>query len=176
MRYLVGLLTFLIFIPAAFANPPTNMKEISYQGGIISFSVPENWVEEGELDATGVYYKNAQNSGTLRLNVFTFESAQPELPIDVYAELLKNIQTDTIEEVGNGNVIATSIKRSTEQGQPITLYWWYLAQPILPNHLRLAYFSYTILTYQENDSAVKNEIKMLAESIKNAKFSPPVAR
>lgn len=154
------------------------MKQVIYRGGIVTFTIPEHWLEQYEPDGGGMFYEDAPNTGTLRLNVITLESAKPLLPNDAYDNLstMKNIKAGSVQKMESGNAFATSVQHSTEQGQAITLYWWHIANPIPPNHMRIANFSYTVLTSQENDPLIKNEIQMLTESIKNAKFHSTIGQ
>lgn len=150
------------------------LKEINYRGGIVKFKIPVNWVEKYEEDGGGMFYEDAPNTGTLRLNVLTVKA-----PVDskgnLSAEALSIVsgsEPNNIEILSNGNALSRSIERTKEQGQKITLYWWFVANTIPPNYVRVANFSYTILTSQENMDEFKNEIKLLDEQIKNCVFHP----
>jgi len=47
-----------------------------------------------------------------------------------------------------------------------------LANAVPPNHVRLANFSYTILTSQENIDSFRKEIEILDKQIRKAVFHP----
>jgi hypothetical protein len=47
------------------------MKKITYRGGLISFQIPKDWIEEYEENGGGTFYEDSQESGTLRINVLT---------------------------------------------------------------------------------------------------------
>ena len=150
------------------------MKDIQYRGGLVIFSVPKHWVEEYEPDGGGMFYENAPDTGTLRLNVITANSPTPLSDDAAFEELvaMKSVKAESVQRLNNGNAIATSIERSSEQGQAITLFWWHVTNPVRPSHLRVANFSYTVLTAQEGSDIVKREVQLLTESIKDAKFHP----
>jgi hypothetical protein len=150
------------------------MKEIVYRGGVVKFAVPKHWVEEYETDDGGMFYENAPDTGTLRLNVIT---AQPPTELDTdsaYEALrsLKSVNPKTIKRLLNGNAITTWMQHSAEGGQAITLFWWQVANPVPPHHMRLANFSYTVLTSQEHLPRTLNEVQLLTGSIENAVFYP----
>jgi hypothetical protein len=52
-------------------------KTIQYRGGLVTFRIPSDWVEEYEADGGGAFYPEKPNSGTLRLNVMTLRSPSP---------------------------------------------------------------------------------------------------
>ncbi|MBL8085918.1 MAG: hypothetical protein JNN26_25045, partial [Candidatus Obscuribacter sp.] len=75
------------------------MKTIVYRGGIVKFQIPSHWKEEYEEEGGGTFYEDSADSGTLRLNVLTFESESP-LGENSSQELLKSLskQPDAIIE------------------------------------------------------------------------------
>ena len=171
MRYLV--LVFIALSSTAFAHASNErMKEIQYRGGVVTFSVPKHWVEHYEPDGGGMFYEDAPDTGTLRLNVITAKSPKPLSADAAYEDLLtmKSFKAESVQRLGNGTAMATSIQHSTEHGQAITIFWWYVANLVRPDYIRFANFSFTVLTSQENSEAINREVQLLAESIKNAKF------
>lgn len=173
MRYLYWLPAVMLSNTSVHAGD-FEMKEIQYCGGLVTFSVPKNWVEEYDPDGGGMFYENAPDTGTLRLNLITAKSRTPLSDDAAFEELvaMKSVKAESVQRLRNGNAIATSIQRSSEQGQDITIFWWHLTSPVRPSHLRIANFSYTVLTAQERSEIVKREVKILTESIKDAKFQP----
>ena len=153
---------------------PLEMKEIRYRGGVVNFSVPKNWVEASEPDGGAMFYEDAPDTGTLRLNLITAKSPHPLSDDAAFERLatMKSVTAGSLQRLKNGNAIGTSILRSTEQGQAITIFWWYLTNPVYPNHMRMANFSYTVLTEKEGSETVKREVQLLTEAIKNARFYP----
>jgi hypothetical protein len=47
------------------------MKRIVYRGGVVSFLIPDHWLEEYEEEGGAAFYEDKPGSGTLRLNVIT---------------------------------------------------------------------------------------------------------
>lgn len=155
-------------------TPGDKLKTIAYRGGIVRFKIPADWVEEYEEDGGGTFYQNRPDSGTLRLNILTARA-----PDDIEGDLsvqtllcLSDVTPEKITKLANGNAIARWLERTEEQGHKITLYWWYLANTVPPNHVRIASFSYTILTSQEDLDSFKEKIELLDEQIKHAVFHP----
>jgi hypothetical protein len=154
------------------------MKEIAYRGGLIRFEVPKEWREEYEKNGGGMFYRDGKDTGTLRLNIIT-ASAPDVLPENEDLEILKTtngVKAADVRRLASGNAIATHIERSEEQGTPITLFWWHITNIIPPKHVRIANFSYTILTSKENDATTLAEVKMLGQSIENALFHPELGQ
>jgi hypothetical protein len=89
---------------------------------------------------------------------------------------IKGVSPKNAQRLKNGNAIATSVQHTTEQGQAITLFWWHVTNPVRPSHLRIASFSFTVLTSQESSEGTKREVQLLTESIKNAKFHPTLGQ
>jgi len=171
MRYFLTLL--LAFSVGMAANAKDNdMKEIKYRGGVIAFFIPKNWVEHYEPDGGGMFYEDAPNTGTLRVDVITTKSTKTLVSDAAYIELgsMKSVKPETIKRLPNGNAIVTWVEHTAEGGQAITLFWWHVANPVPPNHLRLANFSYTVLASQEDSALTKSHIRMLTSSITNAEF------
>lgn len=149
-----------------------SLKEINFHGGVIKFNIPSNWKEEYGKNGKGAFYEDAPDTGTLRLSVVTMEA-----PPDAKGNLLvlalssiPDIDQKNIEILANGNALAHAVQRSEDEGTKITLYWWYLANHVPPNDVRMAVYSYAILTSKENDRKTKEEIGLLERQIKNAVF------
>ncbi len=154
------------------------MKQISYRGGLITFSVPKHWVEEYSPEGGGTFYENAPNTGTLRLNVIT---ATPPASSDQHAAknalaAIKNPSPSNIQQLPNGNEFSSRVQRATEQGHALRLYWWHLARQTHTGEVRVANFSYTILSAEENNPRTVEEIKLLETAIRNAYFHPASSR
>jgi hypothetical protein len=173
MRHVCLLLVALFPTPIVFAGN-VQVKEIVYRGGIVKFAVPKHWVEEYEPDGGGMFYENAPDTGTLRLNVITVQSPTKLRTDSAYEALrsLKSINPKTIKRLPNGNAITTWVQHSSESGQAITLFWWQVTNPMPPRHMRSANFSYTVLTSQEHLPRTMSEVQLLNGSIENAVFHP----
>jgi len=177
MRYVYWVLLATTLAASVHAGDK-EMKEIKYRGGIVNFLIPKHWVEQYEPNGGGMFYEDAPNTGTLRLNVITAQSSKPLSADAAYEELvaMKSVKTESVQRLKNGNAIGTSIQHSTEQGQKITLFWWHVTNPIRPNHMRIANFSYTVLTSHEGSEPIQREVRRLTESIKNATFHPTLGQ
>ena len=150
------------------------LKEINYRGGVVKFNIPSNWKEEYEENGGGTFYEDAPDTGTLRLNIITMQAppdVKGNLPVLALSSV-SGIDQKNIEILANGNALAHAVQRSEEQGIKITLYWWYLANHVPPNFVRMANYSYTILTSKEKDRKTQEEIELLKNQIKKAVFHP----
>lgn len=154
-----------------------SLKEINYREGVLKFNIPAIWEEVYEEDGGGLFYEDTPDAGTLHLNIITLQTP-PDLTENLAVEALSSV-TDVgindIEMLSNGNALARSIQRTQEQGIDITSHWWYIVNQIPPNYMRMANFSYTIVSAQENTDSFNNELNLLDGLIKNAVFHPDLA-
>ncbi|MGF1705473.1 hypothetical protein [Enterovibrio baiacu] len=148
-------------------------KEISYNGGLITFNVPQDWIEEYDQQGGGTFYEDSPASGTFRLHVITLQS-QASVTKSEVVNVLQSVGKigDPVSTLPNGTAYKTFSEKTQDSGQDITIYYWSLAQIIEPNHARIANFSYTVLSSQVGTTRHQEEIDYLLNSIRNAKFSP----
>jgi hypothetical protein len=75
------------------------------------------------------------------------------------------------EALGNGNVLAKKVVKTTERGQRITVYAWHVCFSLLPTTIRIANFTYTILSSLTQSHETLNDLSFLELSIRQATFS-----
>jgi hypothetical protein len=151
----------------------SELKNIDYLGGLLNFSIPEHWVEEYGEEGGGIFYRNAKDSGTLRLDVMTFESGPDAERIDVDREVKeKAAEYDGVAVMlDEGNAYVRYDEESSEEGQQLKIRYWNIYNPVRPNHLRIAVFSYTLLASQFSDPRFQQELEMFEEQIAKAQFA-----
>jgi hypothetical protein len=71
-----------------------------------------------------------------------------------------------------GNAIATAFKRTMDAGESISMHTWCVACPIPPRMLRLAQFTFTVLTSLEDAQITRRDLALLNDSIEHAEFDP----
>ena len=149
-------------------------REIVRNGGIVRFVVPAAWVESQDDDGTPVYFAERENSGALRLSLTTFKSPTQVTEASAQEILvgLRGIAPDSIRVLPNGNAVATQTSRAEDDGTPIVTYWWYIANPVRPSHVRLAVFSFTIEADGAPTSEDVRELEFLASHLPDAHFHP----
>jgi len=143
----------------------------------ISFLIPHEWEEEDIPDTDHyLYCPPGTDSGWLRVSLITQRGI--ECPTD---ELLSH-QEDWLDdgtvrvfrEEKSGNLIKKWQKTSIENGEPIYLYYWSVANAILPDKLLQAVFSYTILADRRATRENTDTVELLDELICGATFGPPL--
>ena len=108
------------------------LKTINYRGGIITFQIPNDWVEEYEDVGGGTFYKPGDETGTLRVNVMTGEGP-PDKPVTVsgLAELLTSASTGRGAApigLGENAVMMRYDMAAEERGQPLMIRCWRILQ------------------------------------------------
>src|SRR5205085_1907969 len=149
------------------------LKKISYRGGVVEFSIPANWKAESEHDDRGIFYEDSPDSGTLRVSVITAKSPAPfkDKPASDALRVLRQAQSRQIESLTNGNALLHYSEPATESGHKLHMVYWIVANPVRPDHIRIATFSYTLLEGQHEQQRFKNEIALIDAQIRKAAFS-----
>ena len=148
------------------------IKNVRFQDGLVVFAVPATWREEyDDTHETGTYYEDSPESGTLRLSVLSVR-APAHLSAVTSQDALRATGAQEIESLGSGLVLAKSVSKTTENGEPITLHHWKLAHSVASNQVRIAIFTYTVATSREASRRTVAEIDQVDQSIRNATFGP----
>ena len=124
---------------------------VTHERGLLSFEIPDTWLEETERDGRRIYFYPSEESGTLRVHVLTFQAPNGQMmksPAE-YIALTEKADRRSIRTLPNGLALGESIFRTVEDGDRITLYWWYLSEVTEPSLSRIAMFSYTVPTSDE---------------------------
>jgi hypothetical protein len=165
-------LTLFSFLCGAHADPP-KLKKISYRGGVVEFFIPGGWNEEYERDGEGTFSDPSPDSATLRLNLITVKSPVP-LKENSAVEALKNLrqaQSSRVESLTNGNACLAYSEPASEVGHKLCMFYWIIANPVKPDHIRIAIFSYTLLEGQQEQKRFKDELSILGSEIRKASFA-----
>lgn len=147
-------------------------KTVEYQGGVVNFRIPPDWVEEYEPDGGGIFYAEQPDSGTLRLNVMTSRSPTP---IDARATdelLLPRAQSRgvSVRPLPGGSAVISYSEPAEEDGTALVMHYWEVANAVPPFHARLAVFSYTTLASEKN--GVSEDVEWLDREICACTFAP----
>jgi hypothetical protein len=164
-------------------SPPDEpvMKSIVYRGGVVTFRIPSHWREEYSDVEGGMFYEDRPDSGTLRLTII-LATAPRQLHSDSGMDLLL-VLIDQLKRAGrqctkavrsDGNAVLKYLEAGLEQGIPLTIFYWVVANPLPPLHARIATFSFTIPTIWRNEPRVRRDLEMLEAEIEAATFSPEV--
>ena len=146
----------------------TRLDKVAIFSGKLSFLIPHEWVEEME-GGDYLYHEPETDSGWLRVSLITFpyEEETPEQRLGRHFKGQNNVTIDP----QTGNVVRFSEKDSEEEGTPIHLFYWMVANVVPPDMLREAVFSYTVLLDRMNDENTKATVKVLGELVSRADFS-----
>lgn len=149
------------------------LKKISYNGGVVEFSIPANWMEEYDQDGQGTFYNPSPDSAPLHLNMITAKSPAP-ITENSATEILKSLkksQSGRVESLPNGNALLTYSESATAEGHQLHMCYWMISNPVKPDHIRVAIFSYTLVEGQQDQKRFKDEMSLLESEIRKASFS-----
>lgn len=127
----------------------------------------------------GTFYEDRPESGTLRLKIITLKApkqSQPCSAMDVLQFVVNSLTETGVEGTtsgrNDGNAVFKYTQGNSERGTRLTIFYWVVANPLPPNHARIATFSYTILAEQRNQPQIRQDVEMLEAEIAAATFSP----
>ena len=157
-----------------------DMKTIRYRGGVVAFRIPANWEEEYGEDGGGTFYDADTDSGTFRLSTLLLKH---ENPVTTHvareaAERRAAAESGTVTDLGGGNWMVEYVHRVEEDGEPLTIRYWEIANPVPPSHLRVAQFSYTVRTelIEAGDEYALGELELLGREVRACTFAPAVGK
>lgn len=150
----------------------TSWKTIEYRGGLVTFRIPREWVEEYEPDGGGIFYAEGPDAGTLRLNVGTFRSPSP-IDARTTEELLRPRAESrglSVRPLPGGNTAISYSEAAEEDGVALVIHTWEVANAVPPFHARIALFSFTTLASQQE--GVSDDLEWLDREICACRFAP----
>lgn len=161
----------LIGLPAlAISNQHQNIKQITYRGGLIVFSIPGDWLEQYEPDGGGTFFRDGDNDRTFYLNVITAQSANP-VTADSSSPALSTMFRQTIEGFDNGYALTKKIEYTEDRREKITMHTWLLSAPLPPDTVRIANFTYVVLSSRDQSQQTLQDLAFLESSVRQARFS-----
>ncbi|MCI0464530.1 MAG: hypothetical protein L0Z62_46965 [Gemmataceae bacterium] len=151
------------------------MKTIRYRGGTVVFCIPEHWEEEYSDEGGGTFY-DEDSSGTLRLSTLLFESKGPVTTHQArdILEGSEEAERSEVIDLGGGNCMITYTKQAEEDGEPVTIYCWQLANPVPPQHLRMAIFRFWVPTADIDDEEIVEQRALIDREVRRCEFASEV--
>ncbi len=149
-------------------NGQIRLDEVSVFGGKLRFLIPHEWVEEEEGDDTCLYHAPDAKSGWLRVSLITVKNV--ETPAQRLREVFGKSETVRVNET-TGNLVELSEKDSEEDGVPIHIYYWKVANAVPPDLIREAVFSFTILATLVDDDETRRSVELVGELVSQAEFA-----
>ena len=144
----------------------TRLDEVSVFGDKLRFLIPHEWVEGvAEEEDLYLYHAPDAESGWLRVSLITVKTDKP--PQQRLQELFG--KTSVVNEE-SGNLVETWEKESEENGVPIHLYYWRVANAVPPNLVQEAVFSYTTLADRRGDQSTREMVDLLDQLVGLATF------
>ncbi len=151
-------------------NRGKRLDRVTIFGQKLSFLIPHEW-EESDEDGDYLYHKEGTESGWLRVSLLTVkaDSETPGQKLKTFFDGRPNV----VKEQNTGNLICSYEEDSEQNGVPIYLYYWLVANMVPPDLVREAIFSYTVLRSRKDEEDTKETVELLKELLSVAQFCPP---
>jgi hypothetical protein len=146
----------------------TRLDRVSIFSNKLSFLVPHEWRETIAEDHY-LYHQTEADSGWLRVTLLISKSVSED-PSQQLAKIFASKNNVFVEEK-TGNLVSTSEKDSEEDGVRIHLYYWMVANVVLPNSIYEAVFSYTVLLDRLHDKETQQMVKLIGNLVSQAELS-----
>lgn len=144
------------------------LDEVGVFGEKIRFLIPHEWVEVDDgADDVYLYQAPHADSGWLRVSLITLTTDEPE-------ERLLRLFADSgsvFISQKRGNYVARSQKHSHENGNDIHIYYWKVANVVLPDRVLEAVFSYTILAERQEETETQETVELVGNLVAETIFS-----
>lgn len=152
-----------------------DLKDIVLGDGQLRFRVPASWNQTLEKDGSSAFYDEAIDHGTLRVKVMTFDTGE-DLTGRTARQQLEDMEPEpaqTLEALSNGNALRVHRESADDGGQPTDFHVWLLAAVDPPHRVRLAVFTFTVLT--SDGQAAAAAVSLLDAEIRTARFAHQVS-
>jgi hypothetical protein len=151
-------------------------KTIVYRGGLVRFRIPAHWIEEYEHEGGGTFYEEGPDTGTLRLNVLTFEARQVDRVQSTSEFLATYLREQPAAEViaradENASLAFWKFHEQDEDEPALAIRYWQVANLVLPAHMRMAVFSYTMLRALKDKQRFIAEVQMIDDEVRRCTFA-----
>jgi hypothetical protein len=149
----------------------TRLDRVSVFGDALSFLIPHDWIEGQGGDDHYLYHLPQAESGWLRVSLISIEVPKENLSgkLDEIFEGEKHV---AIEEQ-TGNRVCTWEKDSQEDGVPIRLFYWKIANAVPPDLVREAIFSYAVLSNLADLKETRDAVDLIGRLVSQAQFCRP---
>jgi hypothetical protein len=148
----------------------TRLDRVWIFGDAVSFLIPHEWVQGESEDDHYLYHLPETESGWLRVSLITVK-VLPENLSQRFNNIFEPKRNATVEEQ-TGNRVCTWEKDSEEDGVPIHLYYWKVANVVPPDLIREAVFSYTVLSDCTDREETKEMVDLIGQLVSQAEFCP----
>jgi hypothetical protein len=130
--------------------------------------IPHDWVESGEGDDY-LYHRPNADSGLFRISLITVpvDGGTPAERLAHFFDGRANVFTEPL----TGNVVYAYEKDSEEDGVPIHLFYWMVANVVSRNLIREAIFSYTVRSDCVDDEETKQEVVLVGQLVSQANLA-----
>lgn len=145
------------------------LDEVSIFGEKLTFLIPHEWVEVDDGDEGIVRYQLPKaDSGWFRASLITTNGLAD--PVERLSSLFDGRGPVTVN-VETGNFISRTDKDVIQDGEPLHIYYWFVAGVVPPDIIREAVFSYTVLADRAQDPETGSDVRILGELLAKARFS-----
>ena len=144
------------------------LDAVSVFNAKLTFLIPHEWIQVEEADeGTHLYQAPDAQSGWFRVSLITKNDVV--CPAEQLRELFSEYANVEVNE-RTGNLIRRSEKDTIQEGVRLHIHYWFVGGCVLPNIVREAVFSYTVLADVANNEETQSEVKFLGQLVREARF------
>jgi hypothetical protein len=143
------------------------MKTVNYRGGLVSFEIPSHWTEDSDLAGSARFFEDAVDSGTMRLNLLTFERKDSRTLDQAASEVFHN---EPYELLAGQLPMRHSLTAEDEEGELLHVHRWDVLVAVSPQLWGLVCFGYTGLASSAGEAHMQQEIRAVDHAVRTARY------
>jgi hypothetical protein len=144
------------------------MKTVIYRSGIVSFEIPSHWSEDNDPAGSARFYAKGDESGTMRLNLFTFERKKAQTLGQIALEVFRG---QTYELLAGQLPMRHVLTAEDEGGELLHVHRWDVLVPVLPQQWGLVCFGYTGLASEAAGARMQEEVHAVDHAVRTARYA-----
>jgi hypothetical protein len=148
------------------------MKTVTYEGDLVSFEIPSHWREDYDPAGSARYYEEGDDSGTMRLNILTFERKDNQTVEETAHEIFRG---QTHEILAGWLPMRHALTVEDEGGEFLHVHRWDVLVAASPQQWRLVCFGYTGLASGAGEARTREEFRVVDHAVRTARYAgaPP---
>jgi hypothetical protein len=132
----------------------------------ISVRIPRSWVAtEGEEVGTFGFYDPSDETGTLRVSLFTYQRGRVYTPDILQEEEFEERNENGVEFFRAGEHFLAEWNKPARLEDDVHMFWWSVSTVVAPKVKRRALFSYAVPEQLFAKPEFRDHLKMIRECV-----------